>query len=494
MSLARVPGVHGLWRFGAAPEKGMLGRLIRDFGARIIIGHPTFHNHDNIASELRRGILGAASVFKDKKTAFIISDGSLTEKDQDNRTIEAALRSAQETLDGLAPEEAGRIMVAALPYGGYDHNRVQGKGSALKVIFEEAAFTSMEVLILLDGDLRNDVAQWQAVYGKIMESHAVRFPGRPFFITARYARHFVDASITRFVVGPLTTLMGAYVPGGISGDIVLSPEAAALELKSPWSNARYRFGTDISTTFDNIAAGTVIYEVYLGAKLHDVTDDAKLSVMPGEVIGAALERLLHYEKNNGLVSTILESRNPVRNVIAWGPEQTGVGFINPGHTDVFNLAAKRASLAGRFDAFSASLEKVLRKKTFEEVEKRHGLLARALETGSPAPLFLDFKRHEWISALYECVGYVLATGDIEEGGRALNYLYTAAFLEFCAEKLSQLGFDTPAKIEAAQAKLGVEDARAEEFYNADVDGVVREMAMEFYSGRHAIAERMAELR
>ena len=157
-----------------------------------------------------------------------------------------------------------------------------------------------------------------------------RHPDRPFFVTARYARHFVDASLTRIVVGPLTTLMGRYVPGGISGDIVLSADAVAHEREAEWTVSRRKYGTDISTTFDNIAdPRTVIYEVYLGAKLHDITDEGKLSVMPGEVIGAALERLLHWESTDGRVTARLRSTAMTTSAPSARQSDTGSGFTTP---------------------------------------------------------------------------------------------------------------------------------------------------------------------
>lgn len=88
---------------------------------------------------------------------------------------------------------------------------------------------------------------------EIVVGHPTDHKNKEFFITARYARHFVDASLTRFVVGPLTTLMGEYVPGGISGDIVLSAGAVRHERNADWDEHRRRNGTDIATTFDNIA-------------------------------------------------------------------------------------------------------------------------------------------------------------------------------------------------------------------------------------------------
>ena len=200
-----------------------------------------------------------------------------------------------------------KIMVIATPYDGYQDDKTPGKGSALKLIFEEMGFCNASFLMLADGDLKNDMKEWQKVYKKVEDYHNETYGTKSFFITAAYARHFIDASLTRFIVGPLTTLMGQFVPGGISGDIVLSAGAVEHERKAKWNVKRRKYGTDISTTFDNIAdKDTVIYEVYLGAKLHDITDEGKLSVMPGEVIGAALERIVHYEEAEGRISRIIE--------------------------------------------------------------------------------------------------------------------------------------------------------------------------------------------
>ncbi|MFH0919058.1 MAG: hypothetical protein V1913_01735 [Fibrobacterota bacterium] len=320
MSVPEKAGAR-IYRYGVALEKGSLGRLLDKFGADVIIGHPTYFNDSTIGPELEKGILGAPSSFPGQKIAFIVSDGTLTRDRNDPRTLDAAIAAAAGALSELGPEQRERILVVAGSYDGYDGNTTAGKGSALRVIYEEMAFVSAQTLILLDGDLRNDVAHWQAVYKKVIDAHRIEFPDRNYFITARYARHFVDASITRQVVGPLTTLFGTFVPGGISGDIVLSADAVALERKSEWTDERRRYGTDIATTFDNIARGTVIYEAYLGAKLHDITDDAKLSVMPGEVIGSALERLLHYERLDRRVSRVLEGDAPLKHAIAWGPEK-----------------------------------------------------------------------------------------------------------------------------------------------------------------------------
>ena len=335
----------GLYRGVLEPAARSLGDLLHRFSAEVVIGHPTFRNERTIGPLLKSGIAGAVKNFPGRKVAFVVVDGTLTSDSPDDSTIQAALNNAKEALLQLPEAERKDVLIVATPYEGYGGERIPGKGSALKLIFDELKFCpTTRLLILADGDLRNDMAQWQAVYRRVEQEHHAQHPEREFFVTAKYARHFVDASLTRFIVGPLTTLLGTYVPGGISGDIALSAGAVAKE-RGAWPEARRKYGTDIATTFDNLAdPRTLIYEVYLGAKLHDITDEAKLSVMPAEVIGAALERILHYEER---VRQVIEGQQPLRYPVMWGSEKTGIAFIDPGLTNVFNMDTKMRALSER---------------------------------------------------------------------------------------------------------------------------------------------------
>jgi len=330
---------------GACPiAEDELGELLARSKTEIVVGHPTFQNADNIGKELARGLIAAAEVYPGREIAFIVSDGTCRMDRPDESTLAAALEASAETIRQIGPSISKNLLVAAVPYDGYKNDNTPGKGSALKLIFDEVGrCPSMTKLILLDGDLRNDLKPWFKVFQQIQATHQTDNKNKEFFITARYARHFVDASLTRFVVGPLTTLMGEYVPGGISGDIVLSAGAVRHERSADWDDNRRRYGTDIATTFDNIAdPDVVIYEAYLGAKLHDITDEAKLSVMPGEVIGAALSRMLHYENKEGRLRRILKEDIPLNRPTIWGADRTGIAFIDPGFTNVFNVDIKRS--------------------------------------------------------------------------------------------------------------------------------------------------------
>ena len=59
------------------------------------------------------------------------------------------------------------------------------------------------------------------------------------------------------------------------------------------------------------------------------------------------------------------------------------------------------------------------------------------DAGSGPLRFLDLGADAWIEALYRAVARTLKTGDIDRSKRCLNYLYTAAFLEFVRDKLSR---------------------------------------------------------
>jgi hypothetical protein len=83
---------------------------------------------------------------------------------------------------------------------------------------------------------------------------------------------------------------------------------------------------------------------------------------------------------------------------------------------------------------------------------------------------------------------------VENSKRGLNFLYTAAFLEFCKIKLFELGQSTVQAIEKVQKNLGVGDEKAEAFYAEHVDKAVRELAIGFYAGRGRILERVRGLK
>ena len=493
MSFTQVaPNLH-LGSFDLRP--GELAALWQDFDVEVIVGHPTLGTRRTIGAIVDAGVRGAAQNFAGRRVSLIITDGTYNRASMDTSVIDAAMASAREALDSLDTGARAQVQVVVTPYEGYAGDNTPGKGSALKLIYDEMEPCAATMLVLLDGDLRNEVGSWQGIFARLEQEHLQRHGGRPFIVTARYARHFVDASLTRFIVGPLSTLLGRYVPGAISGDIVLSAAAVAHERREPWTVARRKYGTDISTTFDNIAdPETVVYEVFLGAKLHDITDEAKLSVMPGEVIGGALERLLYWERQGQLVTRGLEAGGELQPLELWGPERTGIGFIDPGHTDVFDVDGKVNSLCGRFGEYAEQIRAVLGPETTARLQQRVQRLQQPGALADEAPLvFLGVDRDFFVQIMQQAVAHALARGELEQPKRCLSYLYTAAFLEFVKDRLADLGCRTLGQVRQAQQNLGVPPQQAETFYTERVDRVARDLAMTFFERRGRILELMRSM-
>jgi hypothetical protein len=82
---------------------------------------------------------------------------------------------------------------------------------------------------------------------------------------------------------------------------------------------------------------------------------------------------------------------------------------------------------------------------------------------------------------------------VDRAKRCLNYLYTAAFLEFVKDKLAELGHHTLEQIRQAQSSLGVPAGEAQKFYRERVDGEVDRLAQRFFEDRSQILELLNTL-
>jgi hypothetical protein len=136
---------------------------------------------------------------------------------------------------------------------------------------------------------------------------------------------------------------------------------------------------------------------------------------------------------------------------------------------------------------------VLRPTSYEEIIRNHKILTDSINAKTDEIVLMSISQQRWIELLYEVMGYVMVTRDIESSKKALNYLYTAAFVEFCSEKLKDLGYTTLSAVRGIQENLGVGDSKAKAFYSENVDNVVKTLALNFYQGRSRIIDRMKEL-
>ena len=169
-----------------------------------------------------------------------------------------------------------------------------------------------------------------------------------------------------------------------------------------------------------------------------------------------------------------------------GSEETGIDFIDPGFTDIFNVDTKIDTLIRRFPEFKDYIKKIIDCEYYKELEYHIEKLKIFTEEPKNELSFLNINREKWKDILYRSVAYLFLTEDIETTTKALNYLYTGAFLEFCREKFNELGYVTLQDIRTAQSNSGVEPDRARDFYRNRVDMVVSDMAKDFFKGRKMI--------
>jgi len=139
----------GLWLGSLSPEVGSLARLWCDHGARIIVAHPTFNNGPTVGAQLRGGIAAAAKNFGGRPVCFVVSDGTWTEASGDRSTLEMAEAAAREALTALPDDERALVRVILTPYEGHGGDSTPGKGSALKMLFDEMGQSPGAELLIL---------------------------------------------------------------------------------------------------------------------------------------------------------------------------------------------------------------------------------------------------------------------------------------------------------------------------------------------------------
>ena len=126
------------------------------------------------------------------------------------------------------------------------------------------------------------------------------------------------------------------------------------------------------------------------------------------------------------------------------------------------------------------MKKVISADCYKELEKDYEELKKLADKGEGDLVFLNMNRDRWLDILYQAIAYTLVTKDMENVTKALNYLYTAAFLEFCREKLIELDYVTLADIRKVQGNLGVSKEISREFYTKKVNDVIAGMSKKFF--------------
>ena len=176
-------------------------RLAEVGSADIVVGIPTYKNARTIGAVMRIAAEGLARDFGGLKPVITIVDGGSPDD-----TLAVANQTA------LVP----RVKRLVMPYQG-----VQGKGSAVRAVFEMARVMRARAVVILEADLQSMTPDWvtRLVRPILDKAYELAIP--------YYLRPLPDGAMTDLLAYPLTRLLyGADVRQPMGGEYALSAELA----------------------------------------------------------------------------------------------------------------------------------------------------------------------------------------------------------------------------------------------------------------------------
>ena len=236
----------------------------------LAVGLLTFNNAETID-----GVLAVAAAGVERlsgvRAALIVADAGSSD---DTRERAAASAIPSVVVEHEAP--AGERV--AVPFHG-----VPGRGAALRAAFTVAQRLRARALVLLEPDAMSATPAWiERLAGPLLEDKAD-------FVTAAYARHRYEGTISRLVLGPLVrALYGRRLHHPFGGQQALSARLVEHLLVHPkwsWTGADV---SDLWITGTAIADGFGVWEAWLGP--HQVSSRTRaidLPAMIAQTVGAA---------------------------------------------------------------------------------------------------------------------------------------------------------------------------------------------------------------
>lgn len=236
----------------------------------LAVGLLTFNNAETIDGVLAV-VAGGLERLPGVRAALIVADSGSSD---DTRERAAASAIPSVVVEHEAP--AGERV--AVPFHG-----VPGRGAALRAAFTVAQRLRARALVLLEADAVSATPAWiERLAGPLLEDKAD-------FVTAAYARHRYEGTISRLVLGPLVrALYGRRLHHPFGGQQALSARLVEHLLVHPkwsWTGADV---SDLWITGTAIADGFGVWEAWLGPhQVSSRTRSIDLPAMIAQTVGAA---------------------------------------------------------------------------------------------------------------------------------------------------------------------------------------------------------------
>jgi glucosylglycerate synthase len=357
----------------------------------LAVGLLTYNNVetiDGILDVVTRGLERLAGT----RAALVVADAGSTDGTRE--------RATAATVPCVVVEhEAPAGERVAVPFHG-----VPGRGAALRAAFTVAHRLRARALVLLEADAVSATPEWiERLAGPLLEDKGD-------FVTAAYARHRYEGTISRLVLAPLIrALYGRRLHHPFGGQQALSSrlvEHLLIHPKWSWTGADV---SDLWITGTAIADGFGVWEAWLGPhQVRSRTRAVDLPAMIAQTVGAAF--------------TVMERHGDLWLEVRGSEPIPAVGEPVPPGVAPMTIDAEGMQEAFRQGArdLTSIWELILTPETLAEV--------LALEDGGP----LRFPDDLWARVVYDfALGHHYSVVHRDHLLRSLTPLYlgrTAAFV------------------------------------------------------------------
>lgn len=234
-------------------------RRLSEIGtADLLIGIPSYKNEQTIGQVIHIAAAGAYEHFPNLKTVIAVVDGGSSDE-----TVHIALNQP-------VPPGVRKIVTT--------YQGIQGKGSAVRAIFEIARSVGAQAVILLEADLTSLTPAW-------IQKLATPILNREYeYAIPAYARPLVEGAVNDILAYPLIRLLyHTEVREPMAGDFAVSGELASkLHARDVWETDVARHGIDIWVTTIAINENLRMCQVPLSPKIENKRE-AAVALDPGFV-------------------------------------------------------------------------------------------------------------------------------------------------------------------------------------------------------------------
>jgi glycosyltransferase involved in cell wall biosynthesis len=244
----------------------------------LAVGVLTYNNAETLDGVLAT-VADGVGRFPGVRAALVVADAGSSDTTRE--------RAAAATIPTLVVEhEAPAGERVAVPFHG-----IPGRGAALRATFAIAHRLRARALVLIEADAVSATPTWiERLARPLLEEKAD-------FVTAAYARHRYEGTISRLVLAPLVrTLYGRRLQHPFGGQQALSArlvEHLLIHPKWSWTGADV---SDLWITGTAIADGFNVWESWLGPhQVRSRTRAIDLPAMIAQTLGAAFTVMQRHE-------------------------------------------------------------------------------------------------------------------------------------------------------------------------------------------------------